>query len=180
MTGTGELQTHDLEAKIARLLERSESAARASETSQRLMEQMGANLSNLVNLIHKMDTDRLTDREALNTRSEINKQDISTLRLTQQEETRQRIAVDNQQVEMLKSEKSEREKAAAERRAAHDRDIADLRADIKTVQASLEKIESKIADALITNRIILFLTGVFVVAVIGGFVTGRIGIVITP
>lgn len=180
MTGTGELGTHDLEAKIARLLERSEAAARSSETSQRLMEAMGSNLSNLVNLIHKMDTDRLTDREALNTRSEINKQDIGTLRQMQQEETRQRIAVDNQQVEMLREEKTEREKAAAERKIVHDKDITDLRADIKEVADALEKIESKIADTLTTNRIILFLAGVLVVAVIGGIVTGRLGLVVRP
>lgn len=128
----------------------------------------------------RIDRIQIENNEQLKARSEANTTAIKYLDTKVEHKDQTSIARDEQQVVMIRQEQADREAAMAERRRAHDADIAKLAASIETVNTNVEKLREKVSDAVILTRIILFITAGFVLAFVGGLLSGHIGFVITP
>lgn len=155
MFGTEELGAKNGAEKLAALLERVTSLQLDTSRQNTLLDKINATVTD-IQLANVASRERLT---ALDARVEHNRT-VSD-------------AHDLEQVRLIREEHDGREAAMAERRRAHDADVAGINTKIDT-------ITKQMADVLVTNRILIFVASGIALAIIGGVVSGHISFVVTP
>src|SRR5689334_8353417 len=111
MTGEGDL---------AVLLDR-------SEQTKKFMEMASGTLS-------RIEKNQIENFEQLSARSTANTTAIKNLDTKVDHKDQSSIERDKQQVLMIRQETTDREEAMAERRRAHDKDISEIKTDIKEMR----------------------------------------------
>lgn len=146
---------------------------RRMDSQDRVLEKLDNGSATIVASQFRIEKALIEATEQLKARSEANTTAIKNLDDKVEHKDQSSIARDQQQMVFIRAEETAREAAMAERRRAHDADIAGLRADIKEINA-------KVSDSVMLTRILLFVVAAFAVAVIGAAVTGHLGIVVHP